>query len=296
MSIPGAPPLGEGSRDGYLFNRRVAGFGSMRIADTYGHRVKAIARIGNVHTRACLAPRQLPRTGGETPTACSRIRDIPIHATPDMPHKPAPPPAQAFLVVGPGCPHCASLLSALTDLVKSGELGRLEVVNAEADPRTASALGLRSVPWLRMGGFVFTGAMSTAALRRWLSEEGTLEGDRRYFAERLRQGELSQVNALLSETPQRALALVDLMGRDDTGLDLRAGIAAAFETMEGTATYSITEASLGALSGSDNSRVRADACHLLSTINTDSARSWLSARRDDPDPLVREIVSDALDG
>lgn len=213
-----------------------------------------------------------------------------------MQPRPSSPAPHALLVVGPGCPHCASVLSSASELIKTGELGRLEIINADREPAIAATLGIRSIPWLRLGGFEFTGALTIKELRQWIGFEGSTEGDQRYFADRLRNGALPQVNALVQQSPQRAIALVDLMGDTNTGLDLRAGIAAVFESMEGTAALSTTIPALTELATARDNRLRADACHLLSTIDSDAARAALHYHRDDPDATVREIVAEAFDG
>jgi HEAT repeat protein len=51
---------------------------------------------------------------------------------------------------------------------------------------------------------------------------------------------------------------------------------------------------LGMLTGHGDPRVRADACHLLGLTGSPAAIKYLEARRDDPDPDVREIVAESL--
>ena len=44
------------------------------------------------------------------------------------------PEPDALLLLSPGCAHCPSVLEGLSQLLKKGELGRLEVVNILAHP------------------------------------------------------------------------------------------------------------------------------------------------------------------
>lgn len=72
----------------------------------------------------------------------------------------SPPNAQLF--VATLCPQ--SVLHGLTDLLKSGRLARLEIINVDVSPGVAAALGIRSTPWFRIGPFDLSGAMSKAEL------------------------------------------------------------------------------------------------------------------------------------
>ncbi len=47
-------------------------------------------------------------------------------------------PPDALLLIAPGCGHCPAVLEGLTLLLKSGKLGRLEVVNILAHPESRS--------------------------------------------------------------------------------------------------------------------------------------------------------------
>ena len=63
----------------------------------------------------------------------------------------------ALLLLGTHCPHCPQVLKALSELVKAGDIHKLEVVNVEQAPEIARELGVRGVPWIRVGEFTLTG-------------------------------------------------------------------------------------------------------------------------------------------
>ena len=52
--------------------------------------------------------------------------------------------------------------------------------------------------------------------------------------------------------------------------------------------------SLKPLLKNEISYIRGEACNILGTINSDAARALLATMADDPDPQVREIVTDYL--
>ena len=64
---------------------------------------------------------------------------------------------QALMLLGTHCPHCPSVLNSLSELVKQGVISRLEVVNLEQRPELGRELGVRSVPWVRIGQFELPG-------------------------------------------------------------------------------------------------------------------------------------------
>ncbi|MFN6961770.1 MAG: HEAT repeat domain-containing protein, partial [Rhodocyclaceae bacterium] len=75
---------------------------------------------------------------------------------------------------------------------------------------------------------------------------------------------------------------------------VRLGAHAVLERYAGTPALQALIPALAMLSGHGDPRVRADACHLLGLSRSPAASRYLEARRDDPDPDVREIVADSL--
>ena len=89
----------------------------------------------------------------------------------------------ALLLLTSTCPYCPTVLAALSDLVKSGDIGRLEVVNIGTRPEIAQQYGVRTVPWMRIGPFELEGLRSPAELKQWVERAGTPEGLAEYFHE-----------------------------------------------------------------------------------------------------------------
>lgn len=206
---------------------------------------------------------------------------------------PATPPT-CLLLIGPGCPHCASVLSHLTELIKSAELARLEIVNVASDPQQARDLGVRSVPWLRIGERVFQGAQGMQELRDAIRQSNDADAMRRHLAAQISEGLLDEVQAFLLEQPRYLDDLVSLLSDEQTTTDVRIGIAALFEDIGETEAAQQAVPALKIASGDGNPRVRADACHLLGLIPGRESRDILRAHRYDPDATVREIAKEAL--
>ena len=80
-----------------------------------------------------------------------------------MPHT----PPDALLLKTSSCPHCPIVLKALQALEAEGSIGELTVINIEDQPELADELGVRSVPWTRIGPFELAGLRTEQELRDW---------------------------------------------------------------------------------------------------------------------------------
>lgn len=203
-------------------------------------------------------------------------------------------PPDALLLVASGCPHCPTVLHGLSDLVKSGRIGRLEVINIGVHPDAAQTQGVRAVPWLRLGPFVLTGVQSPAVLAQWVERAQSIDGINEYIRERLADGDIAGVLATVQHTPQTANALVHWLGDPQAELQVRLGAAAVIEHLEGSDTLATLVDTLTALTTHADPRIRMDAAYALGLTHTAAARSTLERMRQDVDANVRESVQDSL--
>jgi thiol-disulfide isomerase/thioredoxin len=197
----------------------------------------------------------------------------------------------ALLFITSHCPHCPAVLTALSELLKRGAIGRLEAVNVEVHPEAAVA---RSVPWLRLGPFELAGARTLGELETWARRAGDPAGMAEAFHDLLKTGDLRQVLALLAADLTRLAALLPIVGNPEASINVRLGAGVAFEEYAGSAPLRALVPALGTLSEHADARVRADACHYLGLSGDASARAWLAARLEDADADVREIARDGL--
>lgn len=200
----------------------------------------------------------------------------------------------ALLFISSHCPHCPAVLSALAEMVKGGRLGELRVVNVEQRPEAAQALGVRTVPWVRLGPFQLTGLRSRQELETWAtrtaSESGLAEG----FHVMLKEGALEAVIAAVREDPSYLAAMLPMVANPEASLNVRLGAGAVLEAFAGQAALRALIPRLAELSVHADPRVRADVCHYLGLTGDPAARPYLTARLDDPDPDVREIAAESL--
>jgi thiol-disulfide isomerase/thioredoxin len=209
------------------------------------------------------------------------------------PRLPAKP--DALLLLTSTCPHCPAVLAGLSELVKAGHIGRLEVVNIGARPDVAQQFGVRSVPWFRIGDLEFEGVHTPAELRQWAERAGTSEGLAEYFHEQLKAGALTRVGLRAAQEPQVLDALLRLLGDPDTELTVRIGVSAAIEGLEGSDMLQRAVQPLIELTRHRDAHIRGDAAHLLSLTRHPAARPHLERLLADDIEDVRDIAREGLE-
>lgn len=209
---------------------------------------------------------------------------------------PEPAPPDARLLLSSHCPHCPAVLAGLAELVKRGSLGRLEVVNIERHPEVAASLGVRSVPWVRLGPFELTGTLSLGELESWARRSLATDGMADAFHDLLKAGGAHQVLRLAHEEPARLLDLLPIVANPEASLNVRLGAGMVFEEFTADPALSALVPRLCELSRDEDARVRADAAHILGLSRSLAARPCLSDLLVDADADVREIAAESLAG
>jgi hypothetical protein len=205
------------------------------------------------------------------------------------------PAPDALLLLSTHCPHCPAVLAALVDLLKQGTIGRLEAVNLEQRAEVGQALGVRSVPWLRLGRIELAGVRSKAELAEWATKADSETGMADYFHMLLKEGQLPKVQTTIDAEPALLAAVLPIVGNVDASLNVRLGAGVLFEAFAGTRTLAALIPQLGALSQHADARIRADACHYLGLTGNAAAQPWLETRLTDDDADVREIAAESLE-
>jgi hypothetical protein len=204
-------------------------------------------------------------------------------------------PPDALFLLGTHCPHCPGMLQGLANLVKAGTLGTLKVVNIEQRIDIAQELGVRSVPWVRIGSFELEGLHSEQELREWALKAGTDSGMTDWLNDLLSSGNISKPLERVRSDPETMDALLELFTDPDTQLNTRIGISAIMEDLEGTDTLRAAVDRLGKLTHHEDARIRGDACHYLALAGMPEANDYIRPLLDDPDPGVREVAQESLE-
>jgi thioredoxin-like negative regulator of GroEL len=210
----------------------------------------------------------------------------------DTPANKTPP--DALLLLGTRCPHCPTVLNALSAMVKAGVIGTLRAVNIEQRPDIAQELGVRSVPWVRIGPFELEGLRPESELRDWAEKAGTTAGLGSWLEELLSTGKITRALALVQSEPDALEALLQLFTNPETQLNTRIGISAIMEDLAGTDRLRELVGRLGELTRHEEARIRGDACHYLELAGDPAAIAYLKPRLEDADTEVREVAREAL--
>ena len=203
-------------------------------------------------------------------------------------------PPEALMLLGTHCPHCPSVLASLSELVKKGVISKLEVINLEQRPETGRELGVRSVPWVKIGPFELAGLHSTAELNTWAEQAGSEQGMTRYFEELLGEGEVMRVLEMIASDHGLLHALIGLVSDVDAKINARIGAGVIFEDYEGKPELLALVPELGELTRHPDPRVRSDACHYLSLTHDASVTEYIEPLLQDADDDVQEVAEESM--
>lgn len=203
-------------------------------------------------------------------------------------------PPDALMLLTRECAYCPAVLQSLSQLVKEGELARLEVVNISVQPAEAEKFGVRTVPWFRIGEFEFTGTHPLDELRRWARGSGSTAARTTYVADLLRTGGLNTVVKLAQTDASWIDAALALVPDLDAELQVRVGVSAVLEHFQNRNELVTRLPKLLEFARHADARVRADAGHYLGLTGARAAIPTLKVMQNDPDAQVREIATDSL--
>lgn len=205
-------------------------------------------------------------------------------------HKP-----DALLLVSTHCPHCHRLETLLREREEKGELGNLDTINIEQSPDTAQQYNVRSVPWLRLGPFVFDEALASAELDRWIREVKQGRGQSRYIAYLLGRGRLNQAIEWLENGHGSLDAVIRIIADADAKINVRVGVGAILEHFENTDVIRAIISDLVLLLHDRNPTIRTDAAHYLSLTHSREVIASLKAMLEDENEEVRQVAAESIE-
>jgi hypothetical protein len=198
------------------------------------------------------------------------------------------------MLLGTHCPHCPSVLGGLTKLVKAGTIGTLKVINIEQRPELARELGVRTVPWVRLGPFELEGLHSENELEKWARNASSEAGMAAWLDELLSGGSIGKATRLVRESPPAINALLVLFADPETQLNTRIGISAIMEELQDSALLQGVVDKLGALTMHEDAHIRGDACHYLALSGAQQAIQYIKPLLQDEDPDTKELAQESL--
>lgn len=208
--------------------------------------------------------------------------------------KPKTPP-DATLYIATGCAHCPAALQGLSELLKQGLIGRLQVTNMTVHPEEARSRGIRSTPWIQIGPFTLQGSHTPGELRQWVERAGTDEGMKDYLAELIENQRLEEALALARADPDVMQLAATMLGDLETPIGVRIGIGAMFEELAEQDALTPALDRLREMLSASQPQVRADAAYYLGLTHRPDVLEWIRPLLKDEDAEVREIASEALE-
>lgn len=206
-----------------------------------------------------------------------------------------PDKPEALILVSDHCPHCHQLETLLQERLQNGSLGKLDVVNIEQSPEVARQYGVRSVPWLRLGTFIFDEALTPANLDSWIRGAAQGNGETRYISYLLERGKLPQAIGWIESGQASLKAVVPLLADTEAKINVRIGAGAILEHFEDSDAIRAVIPDLVALLDDSNITVRIDICHFLSLTHSRDAIEPLKKMLDDEDGQVRQVAAESIE-
>ena len=200
-----------------------------------------------------------------------------------------------LMLMGTQCTFCGPMMQMLIELMKTGLLAELRVVNIETSPELAQQHGVRSVPWLQIGPFELAGSRSKKELQLWIERASSFEGLSEYLEEVLSEGKIDYANKLIQRYPQALENVIDLMADPQAKINVRLGVGVIIEDMAVSAEFKAVIPRLIEYLSNDDARIRGDACHYLSLTKDVSHVPAIKKLLSDENEEVREIAQDSLD-
>lgn len=211
------------------------------------------------------------------------------------------------LFISAQCPHCASTLELLTKAVKQGTISCLNITNLSAIVDIEKYSHIRSVPFIQLQDFDFTGNITLTDIESW-SEAHKNNSLTNYYLTRLfMEGDLGKAELLIKQKPAYLSELVRMAEDDKTKMQIRIGITAVFETLN---TEQIQPVQLEQIinmlitaCNTKNKAVRTDLVYLASLLyaslkkqqqqNT-TLTGFIESLRHDSSDEIQEIIEDVL--
>ena len=200
----------------------------------------------------------------------------------------------AILILTSQCPHCASVMKSLSEMVKQGELASLEIINLEKKPEMAKKLGIRTIPWIKIGWFELEGLHSQKELQQKAQQAASDEGVLAHISEELLEGMVNKVLSLIEGQHNLIRHVLELLGDAEAKINIRLGVGVVIEEYASTDWFTAYIQQLAEYAHHKDERVRADACHYLSLTKNSEVLPYIKSLIDDSSEQVREVAEDSL--
>ena len=200
-----------------------------------------------------------------------------------------------LMLLSSGCSHCPAVLNILTDLLKSGQIGKLEAINIFEQPDIAQQYKVRSVPWLKIGDIELSGSQNKAEILQAILQSSSDTGLIQHYDELLNNGQLQEVIEHIQNNNQYLPLLLEMIQDEQIKISVQIGIGAIMEEFAETPTLIALIPALTDLTKHSLARVRNDACFYLSLTASPEVKATITGLLNDTDKEVQETARDCLE-
>lgn len=176
------------------------------------------------------------------------------------------------LFVSTQCPHCSQALELLTQAVKQADIAKLSIINLNANSSDENYSHIRSVPFIQINDYEFTGSLKKSELADWIKAENDNKFSHYYFSNLLADGSFNQVESFLKRKPNYWIELISLALDPENKMNIKIGITAIFESIASEIPkLSQCDDIINTLiqaSETDNHAIRVDLIYFISLIYT----------------------------
>jgi len=211
------------------------------------------------------------------------------------------------LFISTQCPHCAQALEILTKAVKQGVVSQLNIINLNTVANPQDYSSIRSVPFIKIGDFEFSGNIKQSELDDWIQASQENKFPHYYFSMKLSDGNINQAERLIKQNPEYWFTLIQLLQDSETKLQVKIGSTSIFEThckdlINSSQCDEVTHALIQATK-TDEHATRVDLIYILSLIyselkankkNNNELSDFIKQTLNDKSDEIKEIIEDAI--
>ena len=176
---------------------------------------------------------------------------------------------------------------------KSGH--KVRVIDITHQPLPNHLKFIRSVPVTVIRDLPFIGKYTEQEMQQWLALTDDVQFRQKYLSEQLNTGELSLMTSLVKTMPGLLKHAIPLLADKETPMQVKIGITALFEAMEGSELLSPLVPDLRRLANHEQHNVLSDVIYLLSLIHDPELRGWFESLLSHKHEEIRELARDALE-
>jgi len=203
------------------------------------------------------------------------------------------------LFIATGCVHCPLVLNELSENLKKGQISNLNITNIAVDNIKAEELNVRSVPWFSISNdhcfMIFSGEHSPKEIKQWLASSQTDDGMQEYIEKLLSSGQLMTVSDAIQLKPEIYSHVIDMLGNEETSMDIRIGLDALTESLSATDILQRFSPAFKKIASSDSTRLQIDALHYLALTGDYKNKEFILEKTKDENPQIKEAAIEALE-